>query len=520
MTSFPRFAKRLGLYLGIAVLGFLAGAHVLYVLWALNGPPLQPWHEIELEAEFTADQADQVRTLADYQALEARLFAEVDARVYTETPRGPEQALVRYSAGSASDPRARTPDWNRTYEIVPPDPRAGVLLLHGMSDGPYSLRALGEALGRAGYRVLGLRLPGHGALPTGLLSVAWEDLAAAARLGMAHLASVMGGKPIHVIGYSMGAALALDYSLNVHASASAGASSNGIASKPQPASLVLISPAVGLARIADLTPWVERLGRLPGLERLAWTAIMPEFDPFRFNSFTANASLQVHRMTQDLTTRVRRLAAAGPITGFPPTLIMLSAVDATVSAQAVADQLLRHLAPEGHELVLYDINRFALDAPLVVTDAGELTERLLADATLPFTVTFIHNLDADTRQVLAERKPPFSAGFTSGTPLDAPWPDEVIALSHIALPFPPDDPLYGRFPPADPSQVFLGQLAIRGENGVLKLPGNWLLRQRYNPFHDYQLQRILGWFDHNLRGQADLDRADQGQPPRHDGGSS
>ena len=403
MTSFPRLAKRLGLYLGIAVLGFLAGVHVLYVLWALNGPPLQPWHEIELAAEFTADQADQVRTLADYQALEARLFAE-----------------------------------------------------------------------------------------------------------LAHLTRVMGGKPIHIIGYSMGAALAVDYSLNARAGTPL----------PPPASLLLISPAVGLARIADLTHWVERLGRLPGLGRLAWTAIMPEFDPFRYNSFTANASLQVHRMTQDLTTRLRRLATPGPLTGFPPTLVLLSAVDATVSAQAVADQLLRHLAPEGHELVLYDINRFALDAPLVVADAGELTERLLADATLPFAVTFIHNLDADTRQVLAERKPPFTAGFTTGTPLDAPWPDEVIALSHIALPFPPDDPLYGRQPPADPSQVFLGQLAIRGENGVLKLPGNWLLRQRHNPFYDYQQQRILDWFDQYRRGQTDLDRADQGQPPRHDEGSS
>ena len=201
MTSFPRLAKRLGLYLGIAVLGFLAGVHVLYVLWALNGPPLQPWHEIELAAEFTADQADQVRTLADYQALEARLFAE-----------------------------------------------------------------------------------------------------------LAHLTRVMGGKPVHIIGYSMGAALAVDYSLNARAGTPL----------PPPASLALISPAVGLARIADLTPWVERLGRLPGLGRLAWTAIMPEFDPFRYNSFTANASLQVHRMTQDLTTRVRRLAAAGPLTGFPP----------------------------------------------------------------------------------------------------------------------------------------------------------------------------------------------------------
>jgi hypothetical protein len=41
--------------------------------------------------------------------------------------------------------------------------------------------------------------------------------------------------------------------------------------------------------------------------------------------------------------------------------------------------------------------------------------------------------------------------------------------------------------------VFLGQLAIRGERGVLKIPGQWLLRLRHNPFYDYQEQRVLDW---------------------------
>lgn len=478
-----RSAKKLGLYLGIAGLGFLVGVQFLYVLWALDGPPMQPWHELELSEEFTADQADQVRTFADYRALEARLFAQMDEQVYAETARGPAQAMVRYSTGSAADPRGREPNWNQSYEITPANPRGAVLLLHGMSDGPYSLHAFGEALGQAGYRVLGLRLPGHGAIPAGLLSLTWEDLAAATRLGMRHLAGVMAGKPIHIIGYSMGAALALDYSLDARASGT----------EPEPASLVLISPAVGLARVASLTPWLERLGHLPGLERLAWTSIMPEFDPFRYNSFTANASLQVHRMTQGVTGRLRRLAHPGPIANFPPTLVLLSAVDATVSAKAVADGLLKHLAPEQHELVLYDINRFALDAPLLVADAGALTSRLLADATLPFAITFVRNAAPESRETLAEYKPPFTAGFQASQPLDTAWPDDVIALSHVALPFPPDDPLYGRYPPADPNQVFLGQLAIRGENGVLKLPGNWLLRQRHNPFYDYQERRVLDW---------------------------
>jgi hypothetical protein len=69
---------------------------------------LQHRHEIELTEEFTADL---VRTLADYQALEARLYADLDERV-CPTPQVPEQSMVRYSAGSTSDPRARVPNWN------------------------------------------------------------------------------------------------------------------------------------------------------------------------------------------------------------------------------------------------------------------------------------------------------------------------------------------------------------------------------------------------------------------------
>ena len=31
--------------------------------------------------------------------------------------------------------------------------------------------------------------------------------------------------------------------------------------------------------------------------------------------------------------------------------------------------------------------------------------------------------------------------------------------------------------------------------GVLKLPAQWLLRLRHNPFYDYQEQRVLNWID-------------------------
>ena len=58
----------------------------------------------------------------------------------------------------------------------------------------------------------------------------------------------------------------------------------------------------------------------------------------------------------------------------------------------------------------------------------------------------------------------------------------MISLSHVALPFPPDDPLYGQRPPDNEDVLFLGQMAIQGERGLLKLSSDWLLRLRHDPF--------------------------------------
>jgi len=485
MSILVGIVKQIGFYLAVAALGFFAGALLLYILWVRSGPPVQLWHSVELSEEFTAEKTEEIDTFADYLKLEERLFEEMDRKVYAAVPTGPDYVLVRYSAGSASDPRKRQPNWNRSFELIPDSPVGGVLLLHGMSDGPYSLRALGEALARRGYRILGLRMPGHGTVPAGIRTVNRADMAAAVRLAVRHLADHLGDKPIHLIGYSTGAALAVKYSLDALAGTI----------EPLPASLVLVSPAIGITSLAVLTPWIDRLAYLPGLEQLAWTNLMPEFDPFNYNSFSTNASVQVHRLTHANTARMRQLATEQPIKDFPATLILLSAVDATVSPIAVSTHLLEHLAPQGHELLLYDINRFAIKAPLLVTDPAPLTNRLMQNAALPYAITLIANESPDSLAVVARHKPPLSAGVARVESLNVAWPDDAISLSHVDLPFPPDDPLYGRYPPERPGEVFLGQLAVRGERGVLKVPAHWFLRLRHNPFYDYQERRVLEWIE-------------------------
>jgi alpha-beta hydrolase superfamily lysophospholipase len=446
--------------------------------------PLAPWHTEALSEEFAADMAgSEVRTLQDYLDLEERLFRQLDEQVVAKTPVGPQYALVRFSRGSAADPGRWPRDWNRTFELDAQAPVGGVLLLHGMSDSPYSLRALGEALNRAGYLVVGLRLPGHGTAPSGLTSVSWQDMAAAARLAMGHLADKLGDRPLHLIGYSTGGPLALDLALEA-------IQEGGLT---VPASLVLVSPAIRVHAASGLARFKDALSVVPGLEGLAYLSVMGEFDPFNYNSFATNAGAQVFAITRDVDRRIRALSGEAAAR-LPPILALKSTVDSTVTTEAIVDDLLKRLPAGRNELLLFDINRnAAIASTLLVSDPAPLTDRLLADDGLPFAVTFVTNENPQSSSVVARYKPPFSPPEVDAQPLGLAWPRGMVSLSHVALAFPPDDPLYGRGPPASPDRVFLGDMALRGERGLVSLPADWLLRQRYNPFYPYLEARVLQW---------------------------
>ena len=451
-----------------------------------EGPTFHPWHIAELTEEFTVEAAQsEVTSFNDYLALEDRLFAQLREEVYAESTSGPDQALNRYSSGSIADPARWSPDWNRSFELATEQPVGGVLLLHGMSDSPYSLRSLGQRLHREGLHVIGLRLPGHGTAPSGLRHMTWQDMAAAVELAIDHLQARIGERPLHLVGYSTGAALALNATLDAVAQGG----------EQVPSSLVLISPAIRVHPAASLARFTDSLSNLPGLDSLAYLDLMDEFDPFKYNSFATNAGDQVHRITRRVDHRIRRLAAdPGMAASLPPILVLKSAVDATVSTNAVVDNLLQRL-PEGrNELVLFDINRnAAVQSTLLVDDPAPLTNRLLADPELPFDITFVSNRAPDSVEVVAYHKPAFAASIASREPLENRWPREVISLSHVALPIPPDDPLYGLQRPRTNERIFLGNLAILGEQGLLKLSESWLLRLRCNPFYGYLEDRAVEW---------------------------
>ena len=485
MKSKAMFSKRIITRLAWSMVGCVAGAVTILYIQGGSGPPQKPWHKVNLSQEFTARKADKIRTLKDYLELEKRLFVELEKKIYSQTATGPDYALVRYSSGSAADPQLFRPNWNRSFEFPADRPVGGVLLLHGMSDSPYSLRALAQTLKEHNYWVIGLRMPGHGTAPSGLKRISWKDMAAAVKLGMMHLQTAAGPRPIHIVGYSTGAPLAINYTLDAFEKESLA----------KPASLVLISPAIGLHPAAALAKWKRRLSHLPGLGEMAWLSVLPEFDPYKYNSFATNAGEQVHSLIRSVVQRIAARARAAPDEILPATLVFKSTVDATVSTDAVVDRLLDHLRPGRHELVLFDINRFAAHSSVLISDPAPLTDRVMGDKNLPFAVTLVTNEDPQSRSVVARRKVTFSAAVSQSEVLNLTWPRGVISLSHVALPFPPDDPVYGQTPPAEENKLFLGQMAIQGEKDLLKIPYSVLLRIRYNPFYAFLQKRVLDWFE-------------------------
>jgi alpha-beta hydrolase superfamily lysophospholipase len=464
----------------------LVGAFLVLVVVAIfylnSQPDLKVWHTAKLDAEFTA--ASPVKSFADYLALENRLFAQLDEKVYDRIALADKRSINRYYRGSLSDPSRWSPNWNRSYELsISPStgrPKAGVLLIHGLTDSPYSLRSIAEKLNTAGAHVVGLRVPGHGTAPSGLTTVTWPDMTAAVRLAMRHLSEQAGGAPLSIVGYSNGGALAVHYALS---------SLEDPALSPL-AGLVLISPEIGVTRTAALAIWQERIGRLLGLQKLAWTDVLPEYDPFKYGSFAANAGNVVYQLTGVNRAKIERLSAAGKLDAFPPVLAFQSAVDATVLAPALVKDLFARLPEHGHELVIFDLNRNSEIEPLLKSEPNAFFASLRDDPNRRYRISLLTNAGNETNRVIVRSWEPGQSASTESDPGLA-WPAEIYSLAHVSLPFPGNDPVYGGDNPGKSPGIQLGKIALRGEKGVLEVPAAEMLRLRWNPFYSYLEKRVV-----------------------------
>ncbi len=459
---------------------------IVFVLYLEKRPDLNIWHTAELDAEFTAE--SQVTDFSQYLELEEKLFQQLEERVYAGIVPEERHYLNRFNHGSMSDPTRWPRNWNRTFEFTQESPKAGILLLHGMSDSPYSLRNIGQSLHEAGATVVGLRIPGHGTAPSGLVELHWQDMAAAVKLAMNHLQKTCDGQPLYIIGYSNGSALAIHYVLSILEDQKL----------PKPDGLVLVSPAIGVTPLAAFAVWQARLGHLLGLEKLAWNAIEIEYDPYKYNSFAVNAGDQVYRLTSEIQKLIKKYIDSGRLQQLPPILAFQSVVDTTVSASAVVTGLFEKLPASGHELVFFDINRIEGSARFFKMDPKPFLDRMLNGEKLPYTLTLVANEKVTSREVNLLRR---EAGTNDVeiVPLGLAWPNDIHSLAHVSLPFPADDPLYGANSSEENPGIHLGNIALQGERGVLQVSTASMLRLRWNPFYSYLEQRVLDFV--GLKGE-------------------
>ncbi|MBK8309321.1 MAG: alpha/beta fold hydrolase [Gammaproteobacteria bacterium] len=468
----------------VATLSVLATIVLIYALQARRLPDLQPWHTQAPAGEMQAAELDAGFTLDRYLGREQDLFEETRTGLLQSIPLEQQLPGNRYWAQSPNYQWLFPRDWNRSFELRPARIEGGALLLHGLTDSPYSMRAIARALFDRGYYVLALRMPGHGTVPAALAQVTWQDWMAATRLGARAVRSQIGADaPLLMVGYSNGAALSVKHQLDALEDASL----------PRADRIVLMSPMIGISPSAALARLLGRLSFIPYFVKSAWTEVQPEFNPFKFNSFPLNGAVQTRALTEEISRGIGRLEGNGGLARMPPILAFQSLLDSTVSTRAVVRTLFAHLPANGSELVLFDFNRNAVFATAFKRSDREFLRTLFDDDPRAYRLQVITNNSehgsATVRKSIAARSREI---VEHG--MDVGYPRSVYSLSHIALPFPVSDPVYGLEPDYTESfGVRLGTLVLHGEHNALAVPLEQLTRLGSNPFYPYLEQRVLQW---------------------------
>ena len=171
-------------------------------------------------------------------------------------------------------------DANAPFDWKPrcPSSKKGVLLLHGFTDSPYTMQALGKFFVTHNFWVRAVLLPGHGTVPGDLLDIQLEDWVAAARYGVNSFRDKV--DELYVVGFSTGGSLAIHLTqLQLPITG-----------------LILIAAALRIKNpFAVLTQWHEQwrwLGR-----RSQWLLQATDSDDRRYESITMNGIKQVYQLT-------------------------------------------------------------------------------------------------------------------------------------------------------------------------------------------------------------------------------
>jgi len=202
----------------------------------------------------------------------------------------------------------------------------GFLMLHGLTDSPYTLKAMAYSLAQRYPCALlrGLLLPGHGTLPGDTLNMKYEQWQATTAFGIESFRSLV--DELYLVGYSTGSSLSLDY----------------VTSHPDDeliAGLIMLSPALKASSdSAALAPWLRHIKR--------WLNIEADSDAAKFESFSLNAAAEFYQLTRGLSAAVRSPMQM-------PVFMAVSGDDATIDAEAAREFFCAKTNPVNRSMIWY-----------------------------------------------------------------------------------------------------------------------------------------------------------------------
>jgi esterase/lipase len=462
------------------------GLLYLWVRLAKSLPELHGWHLQRPKSEFTASDATDNYTFDDYLKQEEKVFDELHALITGPWTTQQPGAYSRYHQDSVCNPATIVDrNWNRSHVLEAAEPAGGVLLLHGLSDSAYSLRALGQRLHKEGYTVIWMRIPGHGTCPGALANVSCRDWSAAVRVAMKGLRDRLPEDcPLFIAGYSNGGALSVHYALSAVKDKTL----------PQLKGLLLFSPMLGINPMARITRLYHTVALVSRNLKAQWSNIDAEVDPFKYSSWPMNASVQAWSMTQEVERQLAQIEKSGRMQEFPPVVAMQSIVDSTVVVPKLITTLFDRLRSKSSELFLFDINRVDKLGNLLNRSFEQKLIPRLKRTDLPYRLTILKNIQADSHQVAAHTR---DGKSWTETATGMSWPQETISLSHIAVPIPPEDPVYGTREATADTGLSLGTVSMRAEPSALLISNSLFVRCRHNPFYGHMENHIVQWLSNN-----------------------
>jgi predicted alpha/beta-fold hydrolase len=177
-----------------------------------NLPDLESWNTIKPSPELLLNN--------DYSSFEE--FVEADRNYIIENFKKVDikglGVFNKYNSKGISYPLNKELNYNASFVLDPGEnnTKGVIVLIHGLSDSPYHIYNLGQYFLKKGFYVFGLRMPGHGTLPSGLLDVKWQDWYKAVKWSMKkaeELAIKRNNAPLYMGGFSTGGSLSIHYSL-------------------------------------------------------------------------------------------------------------------------------------------------------------------------------------------------------------------------------------------------------------------------------------------------------------------